>query len=78
MRYLPHTAEDIKDMLQTVGSENLDALFSAIPEDCRRPEDMNLPAPLTEWERDNLMETTNPSSAPEVMNTTFPLLLNIF
>ena len=57
MRYLPHTEEDIKDMLQTVGSENLDALFSVIPEDCRRLEDMNLPAPLTEWELDNLMET---------------------
>ena len=57
MRYLPHTAEDIQEMLQTVGSENLDALFSVIPEDCRRPEDMNLPESLTEWELDNLMET---------------------
>jgi glycine dehydrogenase subunit 1 len=57
MRYLPHTAEDIQEMLQTVGSEDLDALFSVIPEDCRRLEDMDLPAPLTEWELDNLMET---------------------
>ena len=57
MRYLPHTAEDIQEMLQAVGSENLDALFSVIPEDCRRLEDMDLPAPLTEWELDNLMET---------------------
>ena len=57
MRYLPHTEEDIQEMLQTVGSENLDALFSVIPEDCRRLEDMNLPKPLTEWELDNLMET---------------------
>ena len=57
MRYLPHTEEDIKDMLQTVGSENLESLFSVIPEDCRRLEDMNLPTSLTEWELDDLMET---------------------
>ncbi|HIJ54654.1 MAG TPA: aminomethyl-transferring glycine dehydrogenase subunit GcvPA [Deltaproteobacteria bacterium] len=56
MRYLPHTEEDIKEMLQTVGSESLDALFSMIPENCRRSEDMNLPESLTEWELDKLME----------------------
>ena len=57
MRYLPHTEEDIADMLQTVGSENLEALFSSIPESCRRLEDMNLPESLTEWELDNLMQS---------------------
>jgi len=50
MRYLPQTREDIDKMLQVVGVDNLDALFSGIPEDCRRKEDLNLPEPLTEWE----------------------------
>jgi len=33
MRYLPQTREDIDKMLQVVGVDNLDALFSGIPED---------------------------------------------
>jgi glycine dehydrogenase subunit 1 len=35
MRYLPHTNEDVAEMLQVVGAANLDDLFSSIPEDCR-------------------------------------------
>jgi glycine dehydrogenase subunit 1 len=56
MRYLPQTREDIDKMLQVVGVDNLDDLFSIIPEDCRRKEDLNLPEPLTEWELDRHME----------------------
>ena len=50
MRYLPHTPEDIAEMLQVIGAESLDALFSTIPEDCRRKGSLTLPEPLTEWE----------------------------
>ena len=50
MRYLPHTLEEIDSMLNVVGIKNLDELFSIIPEECRRHEDMELPEPLTEWE----------------------------
>jgi glycine dehydrogenase subunit 1 len=50
MRYLPQTREDIDKMLQVVGVGTLDGLFSGIPEDCRRKDDLNLPEPLTEWE----------------------------
>ncbi|MEE4265882.1 MAG: glycine dehydrogenase, partial [Desulfobacteraceae bacterium] len=56
MRYLPQTREDIDKMLQVVGVDKLDDLFSSIPEDCRRKEDLNLPEPLTEWELDRHME----------------------
>ena len=35
MQYLPHTAEDIAEMLQAVGVERLDDLFSTVPMDCR-------------------------------------------
>jgi glycine dehydrogenase subunit 1 len=56
MRYLPHTQEDIQQMLQVVGATDLDALFSSIPDDCRRKEAMNLPEPLTEWELNGHMD----------------------
>ena len=50
MRYLPHTSEDIASMLQKVGGDSLDDLFSTIPDDCLRKDDLNLPEPMTEWE----------------------------
>ncbi len=56
MRYLPQTREDIDRMLQVVGVNDLDGLFSGIPEDCRRKEDLNLPEPLTEWELNRRMD----------------------
>jgi len=56
MRYLPHTREDIEEMLQTAGAADLDALFSGIPDDCRRKNEMNLPDPLTEWELNGHMD----------------------
>ena len=50
MRYLPHTPEDIDEMLKTVGVGSLDDLFETIPDDCRCNCELNLPEPLTEWE----------------------------
>lgn len=55
MRYLPHTPEDIAAMLDKIGAKNLDALFSTVPDECRRKSPMNLPEPLTEWELDRKM-----------------------
>jgi glycine dehydrogenase subunit 1 len=57
MRYLPHTNEDIATMLEVVGVESLDGLFSTAPKDCRRGSDLKLPEALTEWElRDHMSE----------------------
>lgn len=50
MRYLPHTKEDISEMLKTVGKDSLDSLFSNIPENCRFKKAPDLPTPLTELE----------------------------
>ena len=50
MRYLPHTPEDIAEMLQAVGAGSFDELFAGIPPECRRSRAMVLPEPLTEWE----------------------------
>lgn len=63
MRYLPHTNEDITSMLQKVGLGSLDDLFSNIPEDCRRKDDLNLPQPLTEWELDSHMDALAAANA---------------
>jgi len=35
MRYLPHTPEEIRDMLQAIGVSSIDALFEPIPADVR-------------------------------------------
>ncbi len=50
MLYFPHTDEEIASMLQVVGVENLDSLFSTVPEDCRFRGDLKLPEALSEWE----------------------------
>ena len=50
MRYLPHTADDVSQMLDVIGVASLDDLFDSIPEDCRRKDALDLPEPLTEWE----------------------------
>jgi glycine dehydrogenase subunit 1 len=55
MRYLPHTDEDIGEMLKVVGSDTLDDLYSAIPRDCRREQPLQLPEPMTEWELNDRM-----------------------
>ncbi len=52
MRYLPHTPDDMAEMLATVGAASLEELFAAIPPECRRRAEMKLPEPLTEWELD--------------------------
>jgi glycine dehydrogenase subunit 1 len=50
MRYLPHTPEDIAEMLSVVGVDSLRELFSTVPENCRRQKELNLPERLSEWE----------------------------
>ena len=63
MRYLPHTSEDIAEMLQVVGAESLDALFTTIPEACRRKTNLELPEAVTEWELNDIMGSLAKSMA---------------
>jgi glycine dehydrogenase subunit 1 len=51
-------------MLQTVGVDSLDALFSVIPDECCRRHDLTLPEPLTEWELNDLMAGLSKAMAP--------------
>jgi len=63
MRYLPHTEEDVTQMLQVARASSLDDLFSSIPDACRRKTDLRLPEPLTEWELNDLMASLSQSMA---------------
>ncbi len=58
MRYLPHTEDDICQMLEAIGQGSLDDLFSTVPRACRRKQPLNLPDPLTEWELNDHMVST--------------------
>ena len=50
MRYLPHTDDDVGEMLETVGVKSLDELFITVPQEYRRNRELDLPGPATEWE----------------------------
>ncbi|HMJ11808.1 MAG TPA: glycine dehydrogenase, partial [Polyangiaceae bacterium] len=48
LRYLPHTPEEIEQMLQAIGRPSLDALFETIPEAARLGRQLDVPAALDE------------------------------
>ncbi|MBU1566247.1 MAG: aminomethyl-transferring glycine dehydrogenase subunit GcvPA [Proteobacteria bacterium] len=50
MRYLPHTDDEIHEMLAVVGRKSLDELFCSVPDACRYEGTMGLPAPMDEWQ----------------------------
>jgi len=50
MDYIPHTTDDVKEMMQTVGITSLDDLFKDIPEGYRLTESLDMPAALSEQE----------------------------
>jgi len=48
--YLPHTDEDISEMLKQVGIHSVDDLFADIPEDVKLKKPLNIPGGATEYE----------------------------
>jgi glycine dehydrogenase subunit 1 len=48
LRYIPHTEEDIRKMLDTLGLKKLEDLFQTIPKEYRLSKPLNLPQPLSE------------------------------
>ncbi len=57
MRYLPHTQEDIDEMLAKTGHASIDDLFETIPDQLKTKDPLNLPEALSEWDLDTYMET---------------------
>ena len=50
MRYIPHTEDDVRQMLEVVGAPNTDALFDPIPLALRLDRPLDLPPALSEQE----------------------------
>ncbi len=48
VRYIPHTEEEVRKMLDTLGLEKLDDLFQTIPKEYKLSRPLNLPEPLSE------------------------------
>ncbi len=47
-RYIPHTEEDVRGMLETIGVNSVEDLFERIPQKFRTSRPLNLPPPLSE------------------------------
>ena len=47
MTYVPHTADDRREMLASVGVDSVEDLFADVPASARFP-GLDLPAPLSE------------------------------
>ncbi len=56
MRYLPHTDEEIRDMLAVIRRGSLDELFCSVPDSCRYEGEMPLPPAMDEWQLTEHME----------------------
>jgi glycine dehydrogenase subunit 1 len=46
--YIPHTADDIQEMLQRIGQKSVEDLFQSVPETLRLSRLLDLPDPLSE------------------------------
>ncbi len=49
-RYIPHTADDVRQMLATIGVADLDALFASVPEKLRLARSLAVPQVASEQE----------------------------
>src|SRR5215813_9668690 len=55
MAFIPHTAEDIKEMLEVIGVQSIQALFDEIPQELRASA-LKVPEALSEMEIARLMQ----------------------
>ncbi|MCG7875476.1 MAG: aminomethyl-transferring glycine dehydrogenase subunit GcvPA [Candidatus Thiodiazotropha taylori] len=56
MPFIPHTEEDIQEMLTAIGVEHIEALFDEIPKELRCGELNAIPAGISEMELSRLMQ----------------------
>jgi glycine dehydrogenase subunit 1 len=55
MRYLPHTPDNLKRMMETLKISNISELFSTIPDSVKLKNPLSLPPALSEQELDSIM-----------------------
>jgi len=61
MRYLPHTEEEIAEMLAVIGQQSLADLFAHIPADTRFQGELDIPGPFSEWDLTTHLEVLGQS-----------------
>ena len=64
MVYIPHTPDDIQEMLQRIGMESLSCLFEEIPADLRVNDALHLPPALSEEALHKEMEALGKKNVP--------------
>ena len=50
MKYFPHTADDIQEMLAVIGVKSLDELYAEVPEELKLHRELNIPEAKSEIE----------------------------
>lgn len=71
MRYIPHTTDDIKEMLAASGIQNPEEVFKTIPAKARLSKDLNLPKPLSEPELLRDIKEIGAKNTPAGSNLSF-------
>lgn len=56
MNFLPHTEEERREMLKTIGLETMEQLFADIPPEVRLQQPLNIPGPMSELELTNHLQ----------------------
>jgi len=70
MRYIPHTAGDITEMLERIGVSSLEDLFVEVPDSVRLKRPLDLPEPLSEVELLRELKALGQKNAtPETYNS---------
>ncbi len=65
-RYLPHTPDDVRKMLSTVGASDVDALFEAVPRALRERARLDLPDAMSEHDlKAHLLDLASKVTIPE-------------
>jgi glycine dehydrogenase subunit 1 len=67
MSYIPHTQEDIQEMLSIIGAKSIDQLFKDIPVDLK-PKSFNLPASKSEFEVTQVLSRLAAKNATGLVN----------
>ncbi|TVQ79151.1 MAG: aminomethyl-transferring glycine dehydrogenase subunit GcvPA [Bradymonadales bacterium] len=67
MKYIPQSEQDRSDMLETIGVDSIEDLFSAIPKNYRCPEQIDYPQAQSESElRDQFKGLSDLSESPQL------------
>ncbi len=63
MRYLPHSEDDIREMLEKIGAESIEELCCSVPKECIRKKPFKIAEPLTEWELESHIKNLSQKTA---------------